>query len=295
MQRTPRLALTLVLAGVASACSIGPSSRESAPLAAQCWGDEAAVDDETCVPLWTDSLRSTIEAHRSRARDALRVLGGRRAVDALRADFERAPNPQSRLAVIMAMGTTGSPGDVAFLVTQLQGPFTGDADVWYPITAAATTLGLLRATAARDSLRAVLVRNNEPNTFAGSAIATALASLDRPPCADSVTGDLERELIRIVMQCGPTSMSPRRRYNDSTAGGVWSFEGDSWRFSAGTLVDSVRAPRVRAEATIDPGATRAKVTVSTWCGPLCGEGRSYRLMRTGKQWRVVSAVMEWVS
>jgi hypothetical protein len=217
-------------------------------------------------------------------------------VDALRADYERAPNRASRWAVILAMGTTGSPEDVAFLTTQLRGPFIGDWETWFAIGTAATTLGLLRATAARDSLQAALTRNNNrPGTFAGHAVATALASLDRPPCADSVVGNPERELIRIVMQCGPQSMWTTHRYNDSSAVGVWSFERDSWRFAAGAPVDTATMPRVTATATIASDGRHADVDVSTWCGPRCGQGWSFRLILTGRVWRVVSAVMNWVS
>ena len=297
MRSSARLVLTVVLFGAASRAPLAAQT-VSSQASARCWSAAATSEiyaGESCVAIWADSLRSTLPANSSRARDALRLTGGRAAVDALRADYERAPSRASRFAVILAMGTTGSPDDVAFLTTQLQGPFIGDSEIWFGIATAATTLGLLRATAARDSLQAALTRNNNrPGTFAGHAVATALASLDRPPCADSVVGNVERELIRIVMQCGPQSMWTSRRYNDSSAGGVWSFERDSWRFAAGAPVDTTM-PRVTATATIASDGRHADVEVSTWCGSLCGEGWSFRLILTGKVWRVVTAVMNWVS
>src|SRR5687768_15017597 len=167
MRAGPWIVVAVALSGAASSDRL---AAQTVPASAgvRCFPvstiSEVAAAGEACIPVWADSLRSAVPAHSSRARGALQLIGGRAAVDILRADFERAPTRASRRAVILAMGTTGSPEDVAFLVTQLHEPAQGTGD-WFEIQLAATTLGLLRATAARDSLRAALVRNNRPNTF----------------------------------------------------------------------------------------------------------------------------------
>jgi hypothetical protein len=196
--------------------------------------------------------------------------------------------------VILAMGTTGSPDDVAFLTTLLRTPFT-DHNIWSVTLTAATTLGLLRATAARDSLEAALARDGGGITFTGHAITWALASLDRPPCADSASGKLEEELIRIVIQCGPQSMNTARRYRESSTGDIWSFDGETWRLSPGTPADTATKLLVSGSATVAPDNRRAEVKLSTWCGQLCAEGWTYRLMLSGGKWRVVGGVMNVVS
>jgi hypothetical protein len=278
--------------------AVGRSAAQ-APTAESCWkaieGSELYVVGSACLSVWADSLRSTVRVNRWRAGEALASLGGRAAVDALRREFEQSGSRESQLPLIWAMGTTGSPDDIAFLVSQLTGPFVGNADRWPATQEAATTLGLLRATSSREALRALLAKYGQSG-FAGRAVAAALAALDRPPCADSVRGELRRELARIVMECGPQSMWTTQRYADRSSGGVWSFSGGSWRFRPG-LSDAVAKslPGVSSTVAVAADNLHASVTVSTWCGNLCGEGWTFRLVSDGAVWRVVNAVMEWVS
>ena len=295
--KAARVLVFLVVATLAIPASrLSAQTSGSAPTPAMCLASvsTAAVyaAGERCIPTWIDSLQSGMPGTSSVARYALMLTGGRTAVDALRSDYVRSPNRASRLAVIGAMATTGSREDIAFLSTQLQGQ-PHDPNDWPGIEAAAVTLGLLRATAARDSLTAALGRNGQ-NSFSGRAIAAALTSLDRPPCADSIVGDTTQALIRIVMQCGPESMSTRARYL-TEASGVWSFTGGVWRLGAGAPADSGVKTRVSTTATIEPDGRHAEVRVLTSCGRLCGEGWTYRLMFIGGTWRVVAAVMNWVS
>ena len=297
MRTSARVVLTIVLAGAAGPARLAAQVVAS-EATARCWSATATLElvaaGEGCVPVWADSLRSTVPAHSSRARIALTSIGGRAAVDALRADYERAPTRASRQAAITAMGTTGSPEDIAFLAAHLDQPFLSVPDRWPAIHAAATTLGLLRATGAREALRAALARNSESNTFAGRAISTALQSLDRPPCADSAVGNVERELMRIVIACRPQPMWVGQQYHDATAGGIWTFARDAWQFTTGAPVDTT-IPRVRIRATIASNGRHAQVDISTWCGLRCGEGWTFGLLRAGAVWRVVSAVMHSVS
>lgn len=298
MQHSIQMSLVGILVIVMS--SSRASAQSGAPPArSQCWSAAvtARVYDvaDGCVSSWSDSLRSANPATSQLARDALRMTGGRAAVDALRRDFERTQTRESKLAVILAMGTTGSPEDVAFLAAQLQGAFTGVPNNGFEIQVAATTLGLLRATAARDSLQAALSRNGGDNTFARAAVAAALASLDRPPCADSVAGDLTRALERIVMRCEPQSMGKMWRYRDHAGRGIWSFSNGTWVLGPRTPADSATTSTLTNSVNIASDGRHAVVVVDTWCGPLCGEGWTFSLIRVGGTWRVVSAVMNWVS
>ena len=273
-------------------------TRPNSSVVSACWTEARSSKvpsaNEACLAVWIDSLRSQDAGTSSLAREALAFVGGRAAVDALRANYDQRPSWASRLAVITAMATIGSPDDVAFLATQIQGPFTGNSDIWPVTQAAATTLGLLRATAAHDALSAALGRYG-PSGFAGRAVATALASLDRPPCADSVRGELNRELVRIVMNCGPESMQTSSRYRDVAAGGTWRFTNGTWQLVTSIPADTATTPKVSSTVTLSSDGRGAEVYVSTWCGGLCGEGWSFRLLLSGNTWRVVSAAMRWVS
>jgi hypothetical protein len=155
------------------------------------------------------------------------------------------------------------------------------------------TLGLLRATAARDSIQAVLQRSR-PSTFAGRAAAAALAALDQPRCEGSATPDEPRTFVAIVMRCAPQAMSTDRHYRDRAGSGLWIFSNGSWSMTTTAPVDSL-APTVATNVRVARDGRHAEVTLSTYCGRLCGEGWSYRLLRVGQLWRIVSARMQWVS
>jgi hypothetical protein len=225
----------------------------------------------------------------TRARAALSMTGGRAAVDALRADYERSPERQRLTALILAMGTTGSPEDIAFLLGQVRGPFVG-LGFWPGTTHAATQLGLLRAASTRDSLQALLRQNGERG-FSGRAVLWAIAAFGRPQCADSARGEITRDLVRIVVACEPQALWPTARYSDSTASGVWSHAGGSWQLTPRTAVDTVGAPRLFTSVTVHPGERYAEVRLRTFCGRLCGEVWTYRLMLQEGRWRVTSAVL----
>ena len=46
---------------------------------------------------------------------------------------------------------------------------------------------------------------------------------------------------------------------------------------------------------IVPEAGVAFVHLGMHCGPLCGQGWSYRLRRSGRVWRVIGAEFAWIS
>ncbi len=217
-------------------------------------------------------------------------------MNGLRAAYARDASRAPKIALMTAMATTGSPEDVAFLSTQFQGQFIGSPNVWPTIQLAATTLGLLRATPARDSLRAALARNGGTGTgFAGRAVTTALATLDRPPCVRPIAGELSSGLVAIVMRCGPQAMGISTRYGDTKASGVWAFSDGGWQFGPRTPADTGITATVKTSVAVAPDGKHAEVMVSTRCGMLCGEGWTFRLFLSGTTWKVVGAVMNWVS
>lgn len=270
----------------------------SAPDFAGCWAATApqpiVATDPGCIDEWIDSLRSPVPRHVSRARNALVAAGGRSAVDALRAHAMRVPTIEARLATIAAMATTGSAADVEFLASQLKGPFIGNTDIWPATAAAAVTLRLLRATAARGALASALAQHGSSG-FAGRAVTRALADLDRPPCADTVSGELEPELVRIVLECEPEFMKPGNRYRDATTGGTWQFANGRWRLDQSARLDSLAPLTFSDRIWLAPDRRQAVVMVAMRCGKLCGEGWMFRLRLTDGVWRVVGAAMSWVS
>jgi hypothetical protein len=298
------VAVVLILASSIPASAQVPSARVpcaavvTEPAARGMSGPIASWDrvydaGEQCVHEWADSLRSPVAERASLARQALELMGGRAAVDALRAEYARAPSEALRYALIDAIGSTGSPDDIAFLETQLSGPLTGVPNVWPRIQLVLNTLGLLRAGAARDSIQAVL-RRSDRSSFVHEAAVAALAALDRPPCEGVATADDPKTFVAIVMRCAPQAMSTRAHYRDHDVPGVWVFDNDTWSLTTRTPADSA-APLVATSVRVASDGRHAEVTLSTWCGRLCGEGWSYRLLRVGEVWRVVRASMQWVS
>jgi hypothetical protein len=258
-------------------------------------GIRAVARSDECFIPWVNALVAPDLDDRNAARAGLSIIGGRPAVDVLRSDYERSKERGSLRALIAAMATTGSPEDILFLVSHLKGPFIGNSDIWGATQAAAMTLGFLRASPARDSLRALLARYG-PESFAGHAVAWAVEAIDRPACADSTSPEIGRGLLRIVMSCNPPLLSKSVVYQDASSGGTWRFIGGAWRHSGWTAGDTTRYRSVMSSAIqISPDSTHAFVQISMNCGSLCGEGWTFRLLRVGKAWRVVNGRFDWVS
>ena len=175
----------LALAGAgggAFAQPVGRFASDSCLKVDTLWMPRAFDLASRCQRMWVDSLRSTDEPTSWVARSSLALLGGREAVDALRADLDRigdspAARP-ARIVLIRAMGNTGSEEDVKFLITQLA-PAPRQLD-WIYADAAATTLRFLRAESARGELKALASRS-QPNTFVYASARAALWALDHPP------------------------------------------------------------------------------------------------------------------
>jgi hypothetical protein len=246
-----------------------------------------------CTAAWAESLSSARAETRSISQGNLALVGGRTAVDALRAAYERKPSPIGVGILVNAMATTGSAEDIAFLKAQIAQPDPSDA--WPAIHAAINALAFLRVTDARDRLREIAA--GSPGRFTGVAAARALEMLDRPPCADSVDAvgpALDRELVRIVMECRPQALGKQSLYADDATGRVWQFSGDTWRARGRAAADTIGGT-ITTRIVHVPAEGIAFVNFGMRCGSLCGEGWTYRLRRTGKTWRIISGTFEWVS
>jgi hypothetical protein len=249
---------------------------------------------DRCFIEWSNALNRGDDVAKQLALRSLATVGGRAAVEMLRAYHDRSGDVQSRQALILAMATTGSEDDIAFLHSQVRGPFVGSSDVWPSTQAAAMTLGLLRVPAARNSLASALAQHGAQG-FAGRAVQWALATLDRPPCADSV-GTEPRELIRVVMMCNPPFLGTSASYRDAASGGAWQFTNGAWRHSAAVPGDTAQqSPVLHFVALVSPDSQRAIVVMGMRCGSLCGEGWKFHLRRDGRIWRLIAATMDWVS
>jgi hypothetical protein len=273
---------------------------QSAGRGASCFTVEAVRSVERvfviapdCTAAWADSINSARAETRWISQRSLGMVGGRAAVDVLRATYERNRSPVVLGMLVNAMATTGSPEDIAFLKAQIARPDT--SDTWPAVQAATNALAFLHVTDIRGRLRELAAKS--PTRFTGVAAARALEMLDRPPCADSVDAvgpTLDRELVRIVMECRPQALGRQYLYTDDATGRVWQFTGDTWRARGRAATDTARGT-ITASVTHVPAEGIAFVNFGMYCGSLCGEGWTYRLHRTGKTWRVISATFEWVS
>ncbi len=245
-----------------------------------------------CMAMWIDSIESPLEERSEVAVHLLGVIGGRRAVDAFRPFWTR-DDPDLKSSLIYAMATTGTPEDRAFLRSIVSD--TGKNAKWSVL--AATVLGFLRDTASAPALQSLL--EGRPDRTDGHTLRKSLMLMNRPPCADSIAGDLARELLRILMECRDMflyreQVRGEQRYRDASTGGIWTLTDSVFRERPATPSDSMRA-RITAEITIAESPGVGFIRLGMHCGPLCGEGWTYRLVREGRRWRVVVGRFAWVS
>jgi hypothetical protein len=97
-----------------------------------------------------------------------------------------------------------------------------------------------------------------------------------------------------IMACRPSFLNETRRYKEVAAGETWVFADAAWSLRPRIPSDSAIAA-ITADISILPGEEEAFIRMGLRCGSLCGEGWTYRLRRSGRIWRVISAQWNWVS
>jgi hypothetical protein len=236
-------------------------------------------EGDRCLPVLERSLASRKTIRRLLAGYAMALLGGPRPVRLLRSEYLRRPTTNVRLLLCVAMGSTGSPEDIAFLRQKLLGEQIGDE--WPSIEAAALTLGLLRATAAQQDLEAAAIR--EEDTIASHAAATAVRWLRKPKCQMPPTGgDDPQDLILTVVRCGVPRMDEAPEFYETEHRSKWSYQDGQWsRREMLAAADSALLPRLSFQTYVSRSGGRALVAISLTFGRINGKGYTYVARKRG--------------
>jgi len=249
----------------------------------------AAIDaGEEAVAALTDLLKSKNSDTRHRAAGALSYIGGRAAVDALRAAWNSDHDIRFKTAAVIAMASTGSESDLKFLRRSLKGEHFGSE--WAPIMEAAHALGALRDRASIPKLERTATKTR--GSFASSAAEDALRWIAKGSW-DVSDGGID-EPVTAVLRHGLPSLERDARFFDADRGLVWVLEKGRWS----TLPNSKESkdlPKLRLETHVSPDDRRALVGVGVLRGPLDGEGYDFVLRRVNGQWRVQAVIFVWVS
>jgi hypothetical protein len=218
---------------------------------------------------------------------ALGYAGGDEAIAALQAADQTKPAVTSMQ--ILARGMRDAPGDRTFLVEVLGGEPNGNE--WPTVVAAATALGVLRATEATAALERKAAGQDAIAFAAREALRWMRQGAWNVDALPRVSD--EDRIIAAALRQGLPCTDERSYFNDEGHGGVWVRDGAAWRFRAGAR--TADGPRLGFTVKMNERRTRALLSVSLVFGPLDGSGYDYVLRREADGWKVRGVLFAWVS
>lgn len=251
--------------------------------------------DSTCVSALERAF-GEVEHDRQRAQaaDATALIGGRAAVDALLRLHDEARSDGLLANVVQAMGSTGSPEDIEFLIAAVE----DDRTDWRAKEDAVLTLGLLRAREARGSLQAVASRRLGISSEAARIIPT----LDWPPCRTVLSDEISPTdaAIRTVLSCVAPPGGDDLVYCELDRSRSWRREAGRWygRPVAGCDPHGIEERdegfgSFIYDVQVAPDERKARVEVGYVCGRRCGGGYVYTLSRDADEWIVRTIRKGW--
>ena len=250
--------------------------------------------NEDCVSAVAAHLADSSAMAVGAAAYALSVIGGDRAIAAVRAAVAGPAGERARASLPAATRTSAGESVLAahYFVTAMEGPQLGPG--WIPRHNAVLTLGVLRARESSELLRG-LTGSTRSGTFVSQAAAAALSWMDRTPCAlaDTAGRTIDVALTLVVVVCGvPTfqnnAVSFLEQRFDGTPLRVWSNNDNSWTQRAADSGDNRIYPRLQFRTTLSPDSTRATISLHTSEGPGNLIVYRYLLRKSGSTWRVTA-------
>jgi len=229
------------------------------------------------------------EEQKSVVRGALMMIGGTQAVSILQTEYEKGEE-DAGIFLAIAMASVDSKRNRETLTRLLTKDPARDHDI---IAAAAFSLGLLRATEALPSLRALAQGPADRNTT--DAAKLAIQSIEKGFWKiKSQPLDARQRILAAILKVG----IPDEDYEyffDETGGGFWRYNPAGWTFTKGEPQDrSSSGPEVD-DIFVSSDGRRAFVSIRVFCGPRCAVGYGYSLRQDGRDWKVQMWTMLWIT
>lgn len=249
----------------------------------------AAVDaGPAAVPFLENQLSTATQDVRAFAAAALSYVGGDRAIDALRREYDRTHDMSLKVSLCVAAASRGSVEDRRFLVEALHGEVIGDE--WAPIAAAALSLGVLHAAETTHALRDVVKR--DPHSIAGGNAETALRWIRHGPWrvelpADATSND---RVLAAALANGLPWTEHATAFNRE-GNGSWALADGRWTLRQQALTQS----SVTYTVHLSPDGRRAILSIARVLGPLNASGFSYLMHEELGAWTVDSVLFSWIS
>jgi hypothetical protein len=248
----------------------------------------AAIDaGPPAIPYIQSVLDRSADEDRQRlALAAALYIGGDAAISLIRRELERLQEDEVRYALAIALASADTSANRRELIGMLS-----DKDAFDTVSAAAFSLGILRAKEAIPSLRAV---PRDPSRDESEAADLALKWIEKgyPPVKN--TPDNERgRAIAAVLQNGSPNIAEKDYVFDTANRGFWSHGPSGWLFNRGRPADGTQeGPTITA--FIGSEGSRALVSVELGCGMLCGTRYDFVLRKEGQTWKAQMMLLVWI-
>jgi hypothetical protein len=260
------------------------------------WEDKivstAFLMGEKAIPILEKSLSHRDEDKAFSAGRALAVIGGDRAVAVLRKKYEETGAIWIKSMLCFALGSTGKPEDVKYLLRSIEGDDMSDEEV--SIQSAAYSLGVLRAEEARGDLHRIMEKNSD--TFPSEAARMALQWMDREPwqTPQAVTAEGKDEVILALFRFGIPRTDEADAFVEKKAHRVWRRHDKSWSYRDCSGVTE-KMPCIGFAVWMSTDGARALCSVGLVFDRLNASDYDFVLKKVEGEWRVVGVNLTGVS
>ena len=255
---------------------------------------------ESAVPTLEKALDDPKQALRDFALESLFFIGGEKARDVLKKDYEKTKDEKARLFLCLSMASTGTPDDVDFLMETLA---SGNDKNSMAASGALLSLTVLKP---EKMIKAV-----QSNAKAGAGMDPIfrelfLLSLDLGgadiPQMRSVGP--EDQVILTLFEFGIPGTGQSPVFLEEKKERTWKMENKSWSYfqdsnpeiyHSGELLSSYNPPYIEFETYVNRDNTRALVRAGVIFGKLSGAGYSFVLKQVKGKWKVTGMMLNWMS
>jgi hypothetical protein len=246
--------------------------------------------EATLIPIKAALAGANSPEALERISGALAHIGGVQSVSMLRELYNVHPTVGIRAALCFALASTGTADDRKFLIEALQGKHFGGE--WYPLVAAAYSLGVLRASEAKPALRASAGMKAGFASFAAEDALEWMEKGDRSVKFEKA-GGVDDEVIAAIVANGLPRLNESPIFVEGVHQRVWRI-GSSGDWTVGSFSHGEDVPSVGFQVVRSKDGMRAIVSVTLYFGILNANGFDYFLERSD-HWRVRCLVPTWES